>query len=456
MKDIWIPDIRRPTDNQWRIWKNFLFRNFLSPGVNINPPLGTEYATVPPPTLPLSDTDKLLSIEAEGRTLREIIELIPKSLTVIAGEVIIPEDGGIKMCDAIVEGRCIGASDGSLIRGFQRVRGAHGYALRDEENSSIEIAGYGPSPASDDMSSLTTEHYGVIGLLILLHALCKKYMLCEEECFGRINIYVDNKTVVDRCNKEQECINISDYSVPEQDLWKMTTELISKLPIKINVEWIKGHQDVDRYGNRIFGPFNRETQMNMLVDDLASLGMVMGETTLIQRPNFSTSTLSIHNDKDVHISDLRKYMIEKMNGARMIQYYEDRRGWTKEILAMIEWEGIDVMLRQARPIRRIKIVKLMHNWQNVGRQKGKIRDAKLKLETDNPLQPTKEEIDCHLCPGECGEEEGHLHYLSCQEKTAKTARRVLIRKVLTKLKKVRTYEGITSMFGRILSLISEK
>jgi hypothetical protein len=35
-----IPDTRKPTVNQWRIWKSFIFRNFLSPGTRINPPPG--------------------------------------------------------------------------------------------------------------------------------------------------------------------------------------------------------------------------------------------------------------------------------------------------------------------------------------------------------------------------------------------------------------------------------
>ena len=35
-----VPDVRRPTGNQWKIWKSFIYRNFLSPGTKINPTLG--------------------------------------------------------------------------------------------------------------------------------------------------------------------------------------------------------------------------------------------------------------------------------------------------------------------------------------------------------------------------------------------------------------------------------
>jgi hypothetical protein len=60
--NIKILNIRRPTDNQWRVWKNFIYRNFLSPGININPPLGqaleVDECTM---NLPTSEIDQYIS-----------------------------------------------------------------------------------------------------------------------------------------------------------------------------------------------------------------------------------------------------------------------------------------------------------------------------------------------------------------------------------------------------------
>ena len=73
---------------------------------------------------------------------------------------------------------------------------------------------------------------------------------------------------------------------------------------------------------------------------------------------------------------------------------------------------------------------MLHNWQNTGKQKRIMRDARLKLESDNPLQPTEEEKNCELCPEGCGKEEKESHYLhSCPAKLAIDARIPLIRKV---------------------------
>ena len=132
------------------------------------------------------------------------------------------------------------------------------------------------------MSSLTTEHYSLIGLLVLLHGLCKSYKLCQDECFGKVVIYIDNKSVVVRGTMEQELINISNYAVPKQDLWTLTTELINTLPIDIELRWIKAHQDTNKYGRTINGPFNKEVSLNILADKLVDKGQKLGEGILVR------------------------------------------------------------------------------------------------------------------------------------------------------------------------------
>ena len=455
-KTINIPKMRRPTDNQWRLWKSFLFRNFLSPGTNINPKLGNNIEVKDASLeLPVSEIDTFLGLDTNGVNLEGIRNLLPESLKCIVGELIIPDDGGLAISEAIVEGVCIGASDGSLVKDFRRYRGAHGYALRGL-GTNEDIQGYGPSPTSDKMSSLTTENYGLIGILILLHMLCKKYQLCRDECFGSVIVYIDNKTVVERGNNSQELINLSDYNIPDQDLWSLTTEIIKKLPIRLQIKWVRGHQDRDIRGEKIYGPFTTDVQMNILVDDLASKGMKLGQGKTIRRPNFSTSVISVYDQENVHISDVRGYMTETVNGKRMIKYVMSRRGWSAQVIQSIEWEGIEAMMRSANPIRRTRLLKMLHNWQNTGKQKRIMRDARLKLDSDNPLQPTEEEKHCELCPEGCGEEERELHYLHCPAKLAIASRVLLIRKVLRRLKVLRTYEGITSTVGHILDRISRR
>ena len=388
--------------------------------------------------------------------ISDIINSLPEFLKQMVGKVIIPDDGGLAISEAIVEGRCLGASDGSLLKGFRKQKGSHGYAIGKKDDNIETIKGFGPSPDSDSMSSMTTEHYGLIGLLVLLHILCKKYLLCRQECFDSVIIVIDNKTVVERSNKEQEVINLSDYGVPDQELWALTSELRSKLPIDLEIKWIKGHQNANEYGMIIQGPFLHEIEMNILVDKLAEKGMKMSKNKILRRENLSHEVLSIHNREGVLINDLRKFMVEKVNGRDLLDYIERRKRWNEETSKSIEWEGIEGMLKKTNPIKRIKLVKMLFSWQNTGCQKGKIRDAKLRAYTDNPTAPTEEEAKCHLCPSGCGEEETALHFLHCPTIQNVRERYELITKVLKKLKLVRTYEGICAVVRLILTRISDR
>ena len=454
--DIAVPEVRRPTDNQWRIWKSFLFRNFLSPGTRINPGLGELTRTNHRPTFPVSETDMILKIPRGESSLQELLDQLPTALEGMVGKVIIPADDGLAISEAIVGGYCLGASDGSLIQGFRTRRGSHGYALCTSNENNEMIEGFGPSPDSDSMSSTTTEHYGVIGLLVILHMVSKKYLLCRNECYDSVRILVDNKTVVERCNRPQEVINISDYAVPDQELWALMTELLRQLPIDVEMEWIKSHQDTNEFGERINGPFSQEVNMNIIVDKLATRGMEMRSERYLQRQNLYNAVLSIYNKDGVLINDVRRYMTETINGEAMLEYMEKRRGWEPKTIDMIEWEGIEGMMRSANPMKRIKLLKMLHNWQNTGSQKGRIRDSRLKLHSDSPLEPTEEEASCHLCPAGCKEVENELHYLHCPDATAKSDRYDLITKVLKKLKLLHTYEGITTMVRIILTRISNR
>ena len=98
------------------------------------------------------------------------------------------------------------------------------------DDSKEDINGYGLSLDSNRMTSLLiTEHFGLIGLLVILHIISKKYLLCQQECFDTVNILIDNKTVVDCSNKKQEVINLSDYAMLDKDLWTLISELIQRL-----------------------------------------------------------------------------------------------------------------------------------------------------------------------------------------------------------------------------------
>ena len=55
--------------------------------------------------------------------MKRWIDQLPANLKLFMGKVIIPDDDGLAISEAIVEGEYIGASDGSLIKEFRKQKG---------------------------------------------------------------------------------------------------------------------------------------------------------------------------------------------------------------------------------------------------------------------------------------------------------------------------------------------
>ena len=197
--------------------------------------------------------------------------------------------------------------------------------------------------------------------------------------------------------------------------------------------------------------------MNILTDLLADKGQKLGDEGAKKRPTFSTTVIALYTEDNIQVLNLRRYILMKENGRQLQEYYGRRRGWTDQHIEMIKWEGIEGMLKAARPIRRTKVVKMLHHWQNTSKQKGRIRDAQLKVQVgiDAPIM-NEDEKNCHLCPEGCGEEEVELHYLDCPTERSTEIRVEAILKVKRRLKKLHTNEGIVSVVGYILTQISDR
>ena len=113
-------------------------------------------------------------------------------------------------------------------------------------------------------------------------------------------------------------------------------------------------------------------------------------------------------------------------------------------------------MKQANALKRIKLLEMLHGWQNIGTQKGKLIDVRIKLDTDKPLEPTIDKVNCHLCPSGCRKTEVELHYLNCSERSEVKESEISIRTVLKKLRTLKTYEGIISLARLILTNVSRR
>ena len=119
-----------------------------------------------------------------------------------------------------------------------------------------------------------------------------------------------------------------------------------------------------------------------------------------KRSLYACTKIGCYNDDGVLIGNIRKLLLEKVNGKKQTRYLTGKYGWTKEKLALIDWSAFEEALQKQMSRRQTCLAQIMHDWQNVVTQKEKI-DAMIN----------------NKCPtAECGMIEDNERYLKYQNK----------------------------------------
>jgi hypothetical protein len=89
---------------------------------------------------------------------------------------------------------------------------------------------------------------------------------------------------------------------------------------------------------------------------------------------------------------------------RLLDYYQSK-GWSLEMLEMVNWGRMNTFLIQNSPTARCKILQSMHIWQNMGYQKRQFDCQSNGLDMNTSL-PTNKALWC-------GQTETPFHYMYC-------------------------------------------
>lgn len=434
--EVSFPAQARPPAPAWELWKSFIFRNFLGRGYRVHPHL------VPAPnwfynTPTLKPTEgqfvqRLYTLDL--RTLEEVRDFLPATLGDILGTMTTPDDNGKSISTAILEGYCIGASDGSLVSEYQRSYGGHAFSLHHFDTDEDCIIGRAPTPTTDTMSSLTTEQYGALGVVLLLHMVCIIHKITASDHV--VDIYLDNEEVTKRGGQSEKPMNVSSYLAADFDVWQLIVDLIQALPISARLRWVKGHQDLNNKGETIHGPFTRPAQLNIKMDAFAEEGRRQGNNSVIHTPTWSTTVAQLYTQNGMATTNIRKFITESTNGEALLEYYLERRDWTSDIVRTIDWEAMSAFLSRQSAHQRNKLTQMMHNWQNTGYQKLQFIPDTDGVDKDESIAD---------CPIGCGIMEYALHYLHCGETSMVNYRRQARTQMSKDLHKIGTYQGIISV-----------
>jgi hypothetical protein len=198
---------------------------------------------LPTKTPPTDYNDILCSIQ-EGQTLQQKSKLLPQRFRDIIGTITIPEDDGKSILDALHTGDALLASDGSYM--LPKQQGTHAYKLISLPYPELAIEGFALSPNSNMMSSSPTEHYGAIAILTTLIVLLDFHSDIQHKKWPTTVLLIDNEEVVKRGNRlNPTFMNMSQYLTHDYDLWLVLSSLQLQLPMTIEFEWIKSHQQDD-------------------------------------------------------------------------------------------------------------------------------------------------------------------------------------------------------------------
>ena len=137
------------------------------------------------------------------------------------------------------------------------------------------------------------------------------------------------------------------------------------------------------------------------MDHLAAKGLKLQPR---KRDIYSHTVAGLYDNKGKLATDLSSFLYQHINGGKTKEYIASKFDWEEETIRNIDWEALGEIMKKYPQYQKNKMIQIMYDWQNVGFQK------ELLQQSDG------------RCPG-CPEKETHLHYLVCENKTMKQARK---------------------------------
>ena len=392
------PHQDKPPPYAWKVWRDSILAAFLTK------------SDVWRPTLHKPINRNSLEEEVEpwrtrikvGMKLEEAITLLPGYIREAIGTLNYPYNNGKQLSDDLLQSKTMSCTDGTVKDSI----GAHSYTIRtanDHEDNCLRGAGGTPGD-STTMTSLRAEHFGVYVTIILLDIIT---LVHGHRTVGKHIHYTDSKAVIDRVNN-REYMSDKKYDTTDYDIWKETVEAVRQARfITLELKHVKGHQKETLYdvqGKQ--GPLTREATYNDWCDNAAEieredhqipvqLCFIQAAAVYLKTPRTLVTASAynvIYNRKTIPVAE---------------DYVREKLALTAAKQKMINWDALGRYFKMLAIPQRVKVMKYIYDWQNVGSQKEQQQWA------------DKEE---YMCPYKCGEKEVPMHYLTCVRSFDKMSR----------------------------------
>ena len=292
------------------------------------------------------------------KTFEEYIEMLPDWERELIQLTSFNDSSSASLMELIESGEKVyAASDG----GVSLPHGYYGWAIGTED----ETICYGSGPVYGwPLSSARAEGYGRLSLLRFLYHYQKFYGHRVHPEF-KMQMACDNRSIV---NQEKEFIHEqhkwtpSSTMQPNYDLSVQINEAIKQLPVKYEIEWVKGHQD-DRTS---FGNLSRLAQLNVIADHLATQERWriwnLSPNKKINGPTLPASKATLYRRGSPITGHEKRYLKRSWTAKQLRKYLVQRFGHNKDQTKQMHWRAYRTARKAVpRNIRRF-ITKMQMEW----------------------------------------------------------------------------------------------
>lgn len=309
----------------------------------------------------------------------------------------------------------IGGSDGSEMNG----EGGHAYGFTTTASLTTIIGGAAKTTPGNpiEMSSLLTEHGGIIGLLLFLRYLELTKPIQQPYS---LTIFIDNAEILRRATNSPTD-SLKDYEVLDYDLWSLQQHLQNALTSQLTWKKVKSHASITQQREQGLIP----TALNEEMDKWANLGRSVAYTspsTFIP----SATIMAVINGEYIH-GLLRPHIHFQGVSKSMEEYLMEKNNWTPELLHSIAWTPTKQALQSLPKYKQHTLIKYLHNWLRDGHQIQKYAVSPAPRDLPEP------DTDSY-CPHGCHNIENHDHFLSCPHPSTAIHKLAFLRSIHTTAK----------------------
>ena len=391
------PNQNKPPPYVWKVWRECILATFLAQSESNRPTLNKPLLTyeIEPQR---SWRDKI----RVGMKMEDAVLLLPGYIKEAVGNLIIPNDNGAQISRELKQANTTSWTDGTVKSSI----GAHAYII-STSNDDIEksIRGTGGTPGdSTTMTSLRAEHFGVFVVVILLDIVTRIH---DHNGIGKHVHYTDSKSVISRV-ENNEYMTDKKYDSTDYDIWQETIESIQKAQyIKFEIRHVKGHQrETMHEEKKEQGPLTREATYNDWCDREAEREREEHQLP-VQLCFLNAAKIYLKIPRTLITASSYKVIYSKKTTPNAEEYVRQKLNLTVQEQKMINWEALGAYISQLAISQRVKVMKYIYDWQNVGSQKR--------------LHQWANE-DEYKCPYDCGQMEVPMHYMTCAQACNKMSR----------------------------------